>query len=301
MFADNETITPEAVYLKRREFLTAGGFIGASLLLRQAEAAYTVNDPDRPLTKEEYATGYNNYYEFSLEKKEVRGIAERWKRPEPWTIKIEGLVEKPFTLDLSAFLKKTALEERIYRFRCVEAWSMVLPWQGFPLAQLITEAKPKATAKYVRFVTYVDRKAMPNVSGMPHYPWPYAEGLTLEEATHPLAFLATGLYGKPLKNQNGAPIRLVVPWKYGFKSIKSIATIEFVTERPKTLWQQLAPSEYGFYANVNPDVPHPRWTQAKETRIDGSFFPTKLKTLRFNGYEDQVASLYKGLDLKANY
>ena len=301
-FSTDDIVTPEEVYLKRRDFLAASGFVGASLLLRQAgAAAYSVNDPDRPVTKEEYATGYNNYYEFSLDKKEVRGAAEKWKRPDLWNIKIDGLVEKPFTLELSSFLKKTAIEDRTYRFRCVEAWSMVLPWRGFPLAKLIEEAKPKPGAKFVRFVTYIDRKAMPNIVGMPHYPWPYTEGLTIEEAKHPLAFMATGLYGKPLQNQNGAPIRLVVPWKYGFKSIKSIAAIEFVTDQPKTLWQQLAPSEYGFYANVNPDVSHPRWSQAKETRIDGSFFPTKLKTLRFNGYEEQVASLYKGLDLKVNY
>lgn len=302
---NGEEITPESVYLNRREILSSLGFIGASALLQSnalAQAAkYLVNDPERPLTKEELATSYNNYYEFSLDKKEVKSAAAKWQKPAKWKISITGLVEKPFELDLADFLKSTAVEERIYRFRCVEAWSMVLPWQGFELSKLLERAKPLAKAKYVKFKTHVDRQQMPNILKMPYYPWPYTEGLTIAEAKHPLAFLATGLYKKPLPNQNGAPIRLVVPWKYGFKSIKSIDVIEFTEEEPKTLWQSLAPDEYGFYANVNPQVAHPRWSQERETRIDGSFFPKKIASLKFNGYEKEVASLYAGLDLKKHY
>ena len=317
---DKVEITPEDIYLNRREVIAKLGFVGASVLTApflapvlassaEAKAApaaaakvvYQVNDAERPLTKEELAISYNNYYEFSLDKKGAKGAAEAWKRPAKWSIKVSGLVEKPMTLDLDEMLKSMSVENRTYRFRCVEAWSMVLPWTGIPLAEVVARAKPTSKAKYVKFVTYVDEKAMPNIKAMPYYPWPYTEGLTIEEAKHPLALLGTGLYGKPLRNQNGAPIRLVVPWKYGFKSIKSIASIEFVSEAPKTLWQQLAPDEYGFYANVNPDVSHPRWSQAKETRIDGSFIPKRIATLKFNGYEKEVASLYSGLDLQKNY
>lgn len=313
-------VTPEHIYLGRREILSKLGFAGAaalagSLLSLDGEAlaagepglklptktSYVVNDPERPVTKEELATSYNNYYEFDLDKKGVKAVAEAWKRPEKWTLQIEGLVEKPLALDLAEILKTSTVEDRVYRFRCVEAWSMVLPWTGIPLAEIVARAKPTAKAKYLKFVTYVDDKAMPNIKKMPYYPWPYTEGLTLEEARHPLALLATGLYGKPLRNQNGAPVRLVVPWKYGFKSAKSIARIEFTSEMPKTLWSQLNPSEYGFYANVNPDVSHPRWSQARETRIDGSFIPKKIATLKFNGYEKEVAGLYASLDLKKNY
>ncbi len=313
---ENETptafdiVTPEEVYLNRREILQTLGFIGAgaiasSLLSEKARAAanqaYTVNDPVRPITKEELATSYNNFYEFSLDKKGVKEIASKWKRPAKWKIEVSGLIEKPMTLDLDEMLKSMTVEDRTYRFRCVEAWSMVLPWRGIPLAEVVARAKPKPEAKYIKFVTHVDEKAMPNIKNMNYYPWPYTEGLTIEEAKHPLALLATGLYGKPLQNQNGAPIRLVVPWKYGFKSIKSIDKIEFVDKAPKSLWQSLASDEYGFYANVNPDVSHPRWSQARETRIDGSFIPRKISTLKFNGYEKEVASLYTGLDLKKNY
>ena len=305
-------VTPEATYHNRREILAGLGFLGASALLnssavaqsvKSAEAAakYVVSDPDRPITKEELATSYNNYYEFSLDKKDVKKEAAKWKRPQKWKISISGLVEKPFDLDLDEFMKSVAIEERVYRFRCVEAWSMVLPWQGFELSKLIERAKPTGKAKYLKFKTHVDAKQMPNIKKMSYYPWPYTEGLTMEEARHPLAFLATGLYKKPLPNQNGAPVRLVVPWKYGFKSIKSIDVFEFTSEEPKSLWQSLAPNEYGFYANVNPEVSHPRWSQARETRIDGSFIPKKIPTLKFNGYGKEVAALYGGLDLNKNY
>lgn len=325
-----EEVTPESAYCNRRELLKSMGFLGAGLVVGSAVAGaaankpltntksaamgaagkppssssnvvYTVNDPDRPLTKEEHATSYNNFYEFSLDKKGPKLKAAGWTPTDPWIIHIGGMVEKPLTLNLKEWMAKQTVEDRTYRFRCVEAWSMVLPWRGFPLAALIDFVKPKSGAKFVKMMTYIDRKAMPNIAGMPYYPWPYTEGLTMAEATHPLTFMATGLYGKALPNQNGAPIRLVVPWKYGFKSIKSVAAIEFVAEQPKTLWQQLAPSEYGFYANVNPDVPHPRWTQKKETRIDGSFFSTKINSLMFNGYEKEVGGLYAGLDLKKNF
>lgn len=309
------TVTPEEVYLGRREILKGLGFVGAATLLTgkldsafvgvaqaaEASGVYKVTDADRPLTKEELATGYNNYYEFSLDKKQVKDVAEKWKRPAKWTIQVSGEVEKPMTLDLGDLLKTMKVEERVYRFRCVEAWSMVLPWQGIQLSHIIDRVKPTAAAKFVKFKTHVDANAMPNIKGMPYYPWPYTEGLTMAEARHPLAFLATGLYGKPLRNQNGAPVRLVVPWKYGFKSIKSIDSIEFTETQPKTLWEKLGPDEYGFYANVNPEVPHPRWSQARETVINGSLFPTKIATLKFNGYEKEVADLYKGLDLKKNY
>lgn len=298
----SELITPEEIYLSRRTVLHGLGFMGAQALLSRAHAQkHLVQDPERPITKEELATGYNNFYEFSLDKKEVKEIASRWRRPAQWKIKVSGLVKKPLELDLETFLKSVTLEERVYRFRCVEAWSMVLPWTGFPLAKLVEHVEPLASAKYVKFMTHVDSKQMPNIKRMAYYPWPYTEGLTLAEAKHPLSFLATGIYKKPLPNQNGAPIRLVVPWKYGFKSIKSIDAIEFTSERPKSLWETLAPNEYGFYANVNPDVSHPRWSQARETRIDGSFFPKKIATLKFNGYEKEVQSLYQGLDLTKNY
>lgn len=298
----SELITPEEIYLSRRTVLSGLGFLGAQTLIGQAYAQkYLVQDPERPITKEELATGYNNFYEFSLDKKEVKEIASRWRRPTKWKIKISGLVKKPMEIDLDTFLKSVTLEERVYRFRCVEAWSMVLPWTGFPLAKLVEYAEPLPTAKYVKFLTHVDSEQMPNIKKMAYYPWPYTEGLTLAEAKHPLSFLATSIYKKPLPNQNGAPIRLVVPWKYGFKSIKSIDAVEFTSEQPKSLWESLAPNEYGFYANVNPDVSHPRWSQARETRIDGSFFPKKIASLKFNGYEKEVQSLYQGLDLLKNY
>lgn len=301
-----EHVTPEEIYLNRRALLQSLGFVGVQALLGKAYASsgslkYNVQDPERPITKEELATSYNNFYEFSLNKKDVKEVASRWRRPAKWKIKVSGLVKRPMEIDLDTFLKTVAQEERVYRFRCVEAWSMVLPWTGFPLAKLIEFIDPLPTAKFVKFQTHVDSKQMPNIKGMPSYPWPYTEALTMAEAKHELSFMATGIYKKPLPNQNGAPIRLVVPWKYGFKSIKSIDAIELTSEQPKSLWETLAPQEYGFYANVNPDVPHPRWSQARETRIDGSLFPKKIPTLKFNGYEKEVASLYQGLDLRKAY
>jgi sulfoxide reductase catalytic subunit YedY len=301
-----EHVTPEEIYLNRRALLQSLGFVGFQALLGKAYASsdhlkYKVQDPERPITKEELATSYNNFYEFSLNKKDVKEVASRWRRPAKWKIKVTGLVKRPIEIDFDTFLKTVAQEERVYRFRCVEAWSMVLPWTGFPLAKLIEYIDPLPNAKFVKFQTHVDSQQMPNIKGMPSYPWPYTEALTMAEAKHELSFLATGIYKKPLPNQNGAPIRLVVPWKYGFKSIKSIDAIELTIEQPKSLWETLAPQEYGFFANVNPDVPHPRWSQARETRIDGSLFPNKIPTLKFNGYEKEVASLYQGLDLRKAY
>lgn len=316
MHSKTEKITPEYLFLNRRRFIQSS--VAASLLLSLPYRALAeislsgakLNEkfksllPKDSLTSEEVATSYNNFYEFSLEKDEVKKKVEKWSlKNSDWRIEVSGLIEKPQTLGLDDMISLAggSLEERIYRFRCVEAWSMVVPWSGFPLASLIEKLKPKASAKYVQFQTFSDKKIGPNLTGMPHYPWPYTEGLTLEEAKNPLTLIATGMYGKALPKQNGAPLRLIVPWKYGFKSIKSIVKIEFTDKEPKTLWNALAPDEYGFYANVNPQVDHPRWSQASERILDKGFFPKRKPTLLFNGYEKEVAYLYKGLDLKKNY
>ncbi len=290
-------VTPEEVYLERRQFIQTGMAAVAGLAVNPNFAKV---DTGRALTDEKYATSYNNFYEFSLEKGEVKNKVENWNlKDTDWKIEVTGLVEtkKTFTVDE---LKKLAggEEERIYRFRCVEGWSMVLPWDGFELGKLIKALKPKASAKYVVFQSFNDRKIGTGMGEISQFPWPYQEGLTIEEALHPLTLIATGMYGKKLPKQNGAPLRLVVPWKYGFKSIKSIVKIEFSDKQPKTLWNERAPDEYGFYANVNPKVDHPRWSQATERVLDGKFFPTTIPTQMFNGYEKEVAGLYKGLDLK---
>lgn len=240
-------------------------------------------------TKQKVATRYNNFYEFTTEKSSV------WKQVgkfsvDPWSIKIHGLVNKPMTLSVWDLLKKIPLEERIYRFRCVEAWAMVVPWTGFPLASLLKLVEPKSSARYLRFVSAKKPKEMPGMRAMSYYPWPYKEGLRIDEAKNPLAFIATGIYGAPLPKQQGAPIRLVMPWKYGFKSAKSIVEVEFTKTQPKTFWNGLAPEEYSFLANVNPKVPHPRWSQAKERMIGTD---TVRATELYNGYAKQVASLYK--------
>jgi sulfoxide reductase catalytic subunit YedY len=244
------------------------------------------------LTPYDAVTHYNNYYEFSLDKEEPAGLAQGFKTS-PWTVLVGGLVNKPKTFGLEELLKFQQ-EERIYRLRCVEAWSMVIPWQGFPLSRLLQEVGPLSKAKYVRFETLLDPQQMPNQKGG-YFDWPYVEGLRLDEAMHDLTILATGLYGKPLPPQDGAPIRLVVPWKYGFKGIKSIVKIDLVEEMPVSFWMAAAPDEYGFYANVNPDVSHPRWSQATERRI-GEL--SRRRTLPFNGYAEQVAQLYSGMDLR---
>jgi methionine sulfoxide reductase catalytic subunit len=300
--------TPEAIFVDRRAVLKAwgmGGLAAAALAAmrrtaRAAESADPIaglypakrNDAyklDRPLTPEKATSTYNNFYEYG-DQKDIWQAAQALKS-EPWTIAIDGMVEKPVTLACDDLVRKFPLEERLYRHRCVEAWSMTIPWTGFPLASLVKFANPQASAKYLRFQTFMDPAMAPG-QHQPWYPWPYVEGLTMEEATNELAFLVTGAYGKPLLKQYGAPIRLHLPWKYGFKSAKSLVKITFTDKRPLNFWQQLSPSEYGFWANVNPQVPHPRWSQAEEREIGtGKMVPTLL----YNGYGEQVAGLYKDM------
>ncbi|NCC31257.1 MAG: protein-methionine-sulfoxide reductase catalytic subunit MsrP [Chloroflexia bacterium] len=304
----SSAITPEGLYLSRRAFLGAAGTLSAAALLAacgggtyvppevlEQEAAGLTDELGAPVNSFEAITTYNNYYEFTTNKQGVARLAANFQTS-PWEVAVGGLVKKPrvFALeDLLAFEQ----EERIYRLRCVEAWSMVIPWVGFPLHRLLALVEPQPEAKYVRFETVYRPEAMPGQKDR-FYPWPYVEGLRLDEAMHDLTLLATGLYGQPLTVQNGAPVRLVVPWKYGFKSIKAIVKIELVDTMPTSLWMALAPNEYGFYANVNPEVTHPRWSQASERRIGEQ---GRRPTLMFNGYEDQVAVLYKDLDLRVNY
>jgi sulfoxide reductase catalytic subunit YedY len=265
-----------------------------SVRLVNAVAPATRQD-DKPNTWEEI-TNYNNYYEFGTDKEDPAANAQKF-RTKPWTVKVDGLVKKPAEYHLEDLLKPYKVEDRTYRFRCVEAWSMVIPWQGIPLAEMVKRFEPTPAAKYVRFETIYAPDQMPG-QREPILPWPYVEGLRMDEAMHPLTLMVTGLYGKPLPNQDGAPFRLIVPWKYGFKGIKAITKISFVADQPKNTWQIANSNEYGFYANVNPEVDHPRWTQASERRI-GQF--RRIKTLMFNGYADQVAHLYAGMDLRRNF
>jgi Sulfite oxidase and related enzymes len=303
-------ITPKDVYLSRRDFMKAATVAtGAALLAacapsvadvsQNAEPVPTSDATDElgnPVNTYEDITNYNNYYEFTVDKQGVAGLAKDFTTS-PWTVEVGGLVNKAQTFGIEDLLKLFPQEERIYRLRCVEAWSMVIPWTGFSLASLLKMVEPTSDAKYVRFETVFRPEEMPGQKS-PFYPWPYQEGLRLDEAMNELVILATGLYGEPNVPQNGAPIRLVVPWKYGFKSIKSIVKIELVAEEPATLWNNIAPNEYGFYANVNPDVDHPRWSQASERRI-GEL--SRRPSLPFNGYGEQVASLYDGMNLTSNY
>jgi len=306
-------ITPEHVYLNRRQFLKAMGIVSAGALIAVTRAASgrqakTQNSmpPDlqpsaktdelgNPLNTLAEITNYNNYYEFTTDKTGVTPLAKDFKSS-PWQVQVYGLVNKPQTFSIEDLIKLFPPEERIYRLRCVEAWSMVIPWLGFQLSKLLDVVEPQSGAKFVRFETLLDAKQMPGQLDV-LYPWPYQEGLRLDEAMHRLTILATGLYGKDLPPQDGAPIRLVVPWKYGFKSIKSIVKIELVDYQPETLWSSIAPDEYGFYSNVNPNVSHPRWSQASERRIGMS---SRIPTLMFNGY-GEVAPLYQGMDLKESY
>jgi sulfoxide reductase catalytic subunit YedY len=304
-------VTPENVFLNRRHFMAAAA--GAVALagsasaraeddpsagLYPAKANPDFADAGRPVTEESYNTTFNNYYEFGSSKRIARAADALPIRP--WTIAIDGEVEKPMTLAIDDLLKQVSLEERIYRHRCVEAWAMVVPWTGFPLARLVEIARPTANAKYVRFETFnnpeIASGQQPGLFGA--YPWPYVEGLTLAEATNDLAFLVTGAYGKPVARSMGAPLRLHLPWKYGFKSIKAIVKVSFTAERPVSFWEQLGPSEYGFWANVNPEVAHPRWSQANEQMLGtGEMVPTQL----FNGYGAFVADLYRGLEAEKLY
>jgi sulfoxide reductase catalytic subunit YedY len=304
-------ITPYSQYVSRRDFLKAAGIVSGSALLAACAPKGTATSvpaagaTDFPTEKDELGdptnsfddiTHYNNFYEFTTDKEGVAGLAEKFN-PKPWTLEVSGLVNKPKTYAIEDLLKQFPQEERIYRLRCVEAWSMVIPWNGFMLSNLLKDVEPTSAAKFVRFETVYRPKEMPGQAS-PFYPWPYQEGLRLDEAMHDLTILATGLYGQPMPNSNGAPIRLVVPWKYGFKSIKSIVKIELVDKQPETLWSSIDPGEYGFYSNVNPKHDHPRWSQASERRI-GEL--NRRPTLMFNGYEKQVADLYKGMDLDVNY
>ena len=298
-------ITPQALFARRREFLTrsgAGLIAGAAAwhgIPGMAHAATKLHTQPSVLSTSEEPTPYdalttyNNFYEFGTAKGDPASNAHRMQ-VRPWTVRVEGLVGKPRNFDIDDLLKLAPLEERIYRLRCVEAWSMVVPWVGFPLAALLKEVEPLGSAKYVEFVTHYD----PKVMNTDVIDWPYTEGLCLDEALHPLTILSVGLYGEVLPNQNGAPIRLVVPWKYGFKSAKSIVTIRLTETEPATAWNKFAPQEYGFYSNVNPQVRHPRWSQHSERRIGEV---RKRPTQMFNGYADQVAGLYQGMDLKKFY
>ncbi len=322
-------ITPEHLYLTRRDFMKAAGIISASAFLAACGVAPTaqalqlgaptpvpgwspvVPTPSAPVpdnaqgqTTDELGnklnsfadiTSYNNYYEFSTAKDAPAMLSQNFKTS-PWSVQVGGLVQNPKTYSIDD-LKKFQQKERIYRLRCVEAWSMVIPWSGFQLSDLLNEVQPMASAKYVAFTTLMDTAQMPG-EGDSSFPWPYKEGLRLDEAMQRLTILATGMYGKPLPNVDGAPIRLVVPWKYGFKSIKAIIKIELTDTQPETFWNDISPQEYGFYSNVNPNVDHPRWSQATERRI-GQL--SRIPTLMFNGYYDEVASLYTGLNLRTNY
>lgn len=313
-------ITPEEMYLNRRKFMKAAGLVGAAALLAactpnsgnpepaagEAQAietpvtggqvSQTTDELGDKINSFEHITNFNNFYEFTVDKEGVARLAKDFPTS-PWEVSIGGLVNNPKTYSIDDIRKKFPAEERIYRLRCVEAWSMVIPWMGFPLAQLLKEVEPTGSAKYVAFTTALDEEHMPGLR-MGLYPWPYTEGLRLDEAMHDLTLMVTGMYGKDLLPQSGAPLRLAVPWKYGFKSIKSIVKIDLVEEQPHTLWSTIAPNEYGFYANVNPAVDHPRWSQASERRIGEV---GRRETLIFNGYTDQVASLYEGMDLRSNY
>lgn len=296
-------ITPQAIFEQRRTFLRVAGLTAAGLWmpgLSQAaqtslNAQKTAYGKEETLTSLEDVTTYNNYYEFGTAKSDPAHESHLFK-PVPWAIKIEGAVKQPKTLSLEQLMKLAPLEERIYRMRCVEGWSMVIPWVGLPLKALIDWAQPTGNAKYVAFISASDPQTMPGTR-MPILDWPYIEGLRMDEAMQPLTLLAVGLYGKVLPNQNGAPVRLVVPWKYGFKGGKAITTIRFVEQMPQTTWMKAGPREYGFYANVNPLVDHPRWTQSSEKRIGSGLFAGRVKTKLFNGY-DEVGPLYSGMDLK---
>jgi methionine sulfoxide reductase catalytic subunit len=301
-------ITPKDVYLNRRALLAgAAGLLGAGALSGEAAAAplaaaASALSTDEKRTSLKDVTSYNNFYEFGVDKDDPARNAGSLTT-KPWTVKIDGLVNKPADYQLEDLIKPVALEERVYRMRCVEGWSLVVPWVGFSLAEVIKRADPQGSAKYVAFETLKRPEEMPEQASLfPVLAWPYTEGLRLDEAMHPLTILAVGLYGETLPNQNGAPLRLVVPWKYGFKGIKSIVRISLVEQEPPTAWNKQAPSEYGFYANVNPAVDHPRWSQATERRIgESGLFVKRRPTLMFNGYADQVGSLYAGMDLKKFY
>jgi sulfoxide reductase catalytic subunit YedY len=295
-------ITPESVYLDRRKFvgtagaLALGALIAPSTLPAMACAGEAAAEQEEKVTDEKDATTYNNFYEFGTGKEDPAEQAQGFKT-RPWTVSVEGLVKKPARYDIDALLKGLAVQDRTYRHRCVEAWSMVIPWRGVPMRELLARMEPLPSAKFVEFTTLYDPERMPGQK-RPVLPWPYKEALRLDEAMHPLTLMATGMYGKSMPPQNGAPLHVIIPWKYGFKGAKSVVKIRFTDKMPNTTWNDVRADEYGFYANVNPAVDHPRWTQAQERRI-GQF--RKIPTLPFNGYADQVAPLYAGMDLRKNY
>ena len=313
-------ITPKSAYeefqrsrkIGRRGFIAGAATLGAAAFAADRMGVFSpanevhaatklqtvpgkITTTGEALTPYNKVTTYNNFYEFGTDKSDPARNAHTLVT-RPWTVSIEGLVKQPKTMDIDALLKLQPIEERVYRHRCVEAWSMVIPWDGYPLSELINACDPLPSAKFVQFLSFVNKKEMPELPG--GYNWPYSEGLRMDEAMNPLTLLTFGLYGQELPNQDGAPIRIVIPWKYGFKSGKSIVAIRFVDKQPRTLWHDIAASEYGFYSNVNPAVDHPRWSQAHERRIGGGFLPKIIPTLPFNGYGDQVASMYNGMDLK---
>jgi sulfoxide reductase catalytic subunit YedY len=308
------TATAESIYWRsqtnRREFLktlgigsvalAAGNVFGATAGFPSKPNA-TYRDPALKPTPYEYITGYNNFYEFGMGREDPSINANKGWKTEPWTVEISGLVNNPVKLEVNELVEKMGgIEQRVYRFRCVEAWSMVIPWDGFPLAKLVTLADPKPEAKFLKMTTFLDPKIAPGQKSM-NLEYPYVEGLRLDEANHELSFIATGIYGRAIPNQNGAPLRLVVPWKYGFKSVKSIVKFEFTAKQPMNTWQRSNADEYGFYANVNPKVDHPRWSQASENVIGAGTLGARRRTLMFNGYEKEVAALYKGMNLERNY
>ncbi len=290
-----DDVTPEAAFLNRRQIIAGMAAGGIAAGLGQSASAAEGLEPN---TWEEITT-YNNFYEFGTAKNDPAKYAGSLTT-DPWSVEIDGLVDKPGSYAMSDIMSAMTTEERIYRFRCVEAWSMVIPWNGFELADLLNMAGVQSGAKYVAFETAVRPDEMPGVARNV-LDWPYVEGLRLDEAMHPLTIMATGIYGKPIPNQNGAPMRLVVPWKYGFKSIKSIVRITLTEDEPPTSWNKANGKEYGFYSNVNPTVDHPRWSQASERRVGGGLFSPRIPTLMFNGYEEEVASLYEGMDLSKFY
>jgi sulfoxide reductase catalytic subunit YedY len=306
-------ITSEANYFNRRKFLQSGYLIGGGLLTQKlfgAELPKKPFDVLKDINPSEYSTkeqinnildvtSYNNYYEFGIDKDDPLRNSRNFES-RPWTVEVTGEAERTGIFDIEDFIRPHQLEERIYRMRCVEAWSMVIPWIGIPLVNIIKQFKPLSSARYVKFETLLDKERMPGQkSGVLR--WPYREGLTIAEATNPLPIMAVGIYGRALPNQNGAPIRLVVPWKYGFKGIKGIVKMSFIKKQPKTSWEMAAPNEYGFYANVNPKVAHPRWSQARERRIGSGLFAKKQPTELFNGYGEHVAHLYDGLNLRRHF
>ena len=295
-------ITPEKIYTRRREFIKKLGFSTGSLIIGQnmfGNAIAAKNNSQEKITEKRYVTTYNNYYEFGTRKSDPVEKSQNFKTS-PWNVTIDGEVEKKITLSIDEIKNSFPIEERIYRLRCVEGWSMIIPWMGFSLSKLLEKVSPNSKAKFVEFTTVYDPEQMPG-QRYPILQWPYKEGLRIDEAMHPLTTMVTGLYGKELPNQNGAPLRLIVPWKYGFKSSKAIVNIKLVAKMPISSWMRASPKEYGFYSNVNPRVDHPRWSQASERVIGSGILSERIPTTMFNGYGDQVANLYSGMDLRKNF